>query len=108
MNFRPYRETPYRDWTIQHVWRTSRDRPGPDGFDRTAVKGELRVEQGNLTWTAFTQQLDTLDGLRTPPQPLESLRSTPAPDQAPAPAPAPPPRRRRGEPDPSLQSLFPE
>lgn len=106
MNFRTYRETLYRDWTIQHTWRTSRERPGPDGFDRTAVKGELRVEQGELTWTAFTQQLDTIDGLRLPQQPLQSLRSAPAP--GPTPAPAPPPRRRRGEPNPSLQSLFPE
>jgi hypothetical protein len=106
MNFRPYRETPYRDWTIQHVWRTSLERPGPDGFDRTAVKGDLRVEQGDLTWTAFTQQLDTIDGIRLPPQPLQALRSTPTP--APPPVAAKPSRRRRGEPDPSLQSLFPE
>jgi hypothetical protein len=64
MNFKTFRETDYRSWTIQHTWHTSDERPGPDGFDRVAIRGEERVEQGADSWTAFLTRLDEIDGLR--------------------------------------------
>lgn len=106
MTFLPYRETLYRDWTIQHTWRTALDRPGPDGFDRVAVKAGQLVMQGEMTWQEFTGQLDALDGVgrsAKPPQPLQGARGTAAP-----PEPRKPPARRRRDPDPALQPLFHE
>ncbi|WP_306600736.1 hypothetical protein [Geothrix sp. 21YS21S-2] len=104
MNFQPYRETPYRDWTIQHTWRTSQERPVPDGFDRVAVKGTQKVAQDlHQTWAEFTAALDALDGLRAPRATTTPLTSGARPKEA---APGKPPPRRRRDPDPSLQSLF--
>jgi len=103
MRFLAYRETSYRDWTIQHTWRTSKDRPGPDGFDRVAVRGAQVVAQGQMTWTAFMAHLDTLDGLRKGPAPLPALEPT---AKAPRGLEPKKPMRRRGRPDPGLQSLF--
>ena len=63
MNFRPYVEIQYRGgWVIQQTWRTSLDRPGPDGYDRVAVRGQVRIEQGDRTFEKFLDGLDRIDG----------------------------------------------
>jgi hypothetical protein len=98
VTFKAYVETPHRDWTIQQTWRTSADRPGPDGFDRVAVKGSQRVPQGlSESWAGFTRRLDVLDGHLVPPSASRApfLRGK-------APAPKVPP------PSLSAQPLFPE
>ncbi|BDU72934.1 hypothetical protein [Mesoterricola silvestris] len=105
MNFKPYQETLHRDWTIQHTWKTSQDRPGPDGFDRVAVKGPHRIHQGEMAWAAFMATLDALDGVGRPEASTTPLRSHRRREDAPRPQEPPRPRRRRGT-DSSLQSLF--
>jgi hypothetical protein len=100
MRFRTYGEIPYRGWTIQGTWRTSAERPGPDGFDRVAVKGESRIPQGiNEPWDAFLRRLDELDGHRLPPaSPMSYPRFM---HHAPAPARASPKPKPKPKPQPS-------
>ncbi len=63
MNFRTHVETQYRGgWTIHHDWHTSEERPGPDGFDRVAVRGERRIEQGARSYVQLLDALDRIDG----------------------------------------------
>ena len=42
-------------WTLQHT-------PGPKGWDRVAVRGDRRIEQGRRTYEQFLAALDRIDG----------------------------------------------
>jgi hypothetical protein len=81
MNFKIYVETPYREWVIQQTWN---DRATQ--YDRVAVKGTQRVKQGPMTYQAFVQELDLLDGQKAIPSPWgkKGNESAPAPEPPPA------------------------
>jgi hypothetical protein len=52
-----YVETQYRKWTLQQTWNDEAMQ-----WDRVAVQGELRVEQGKMTYHQFVVAMDRLDG----------------------------------------------
>jgi hypothetical protein len=49
-------------WTGHQTMRSTEDRPGADCWDRVAIKGDLRIEQGTRTHLEFLDALDRIDG----------------------------------------------
>lgn len=78
MSFRPFVEISHRAWTIQQTWNEKTTQ-----FDRVAVKGGRRVDQGNMTYSAFLRLLDGIDGIK----PGSQASVAPAPVAAPVPEP---------------------
>ena len=88
MAFQPYVEMQYRGgWTVQQTWRTSLERPGPDGFDRVAVRGETRIEQGTRTFEQLLNALDRIDGRKVCTDFITGLRAGKTPAEASIPVP---------------------
>lgn len=86
MAFQPFVALPHYDWTIQQTWNEQTTQ-----FDRVAVKGSRRVEQGSMTYSALLRLLDGIDGRKATPGGCRPLPATPAalpdpstPDSTPA------------------------
>jgi hypothetical protein len=93
MAFQKYLETPHDGgWTVQQTWRTSEERPGPDGFDRVAVRGNERIEQGARTFEQFLRDLARGGNPSGEPSSPVPFISGPGPGPRPASAPAAGPR----------------
>ena len=57
-----YHEGRYRGgWLLQETWKPS-TKPGGGDWSRVALRDDLRIEQGLMTYQLFLEALDRIDG----------------------------------------------
>lgn len=67
----------YRDWAIQQTWNDAKTQ-----WDRVAVKGAQRIEQGTMTYHQLLTEILKADGVAPVAQVLPALKSKPKPAPA--------------------------